>query len=124
LAGERISAISGFTDNSVLARFRLPRALPEWPSRRLQGWTGPGRCLALADGWSYWSARPLSTLRPGFADIHACDQAAAEHVGMEDCSLGEHGAIWGPHGLAHCGADAAMVRAVNPMGSPCGSISA
>jgi hypothetical protein len=29
LAGERISAISGFTDNSVLARFRLPRTLPE-----------------------------------------------------------------------------------------------
>ena len=29
LVGERISAISGFTDNSVLARFRLPRTLPE-----------------------------------------------------------------------------------------------
>src|SRR5215469_1031475 len=53
----------------------------------------PAVAPALADGWSYWSARPLSTLRPGFADIHACDQAAAEHVGMEDYSLGEHGAI-------------------------------
>ena len=29
LAGDRISAITGFTDNSVPARFRLPRTLPE-----------------------------------------------------------------------------------------------
>ena len=29
LAGERISAITGFNDNSVLARFGLPRTLPE-----------------------------------------------------------------------------------------------
>jgi hypothetical protein len=28
LAGDRISAITGSTDNSVLARFRLPRTLP------------------------------------------------------------------------------------------------
>ena len=41
LAGERISAITGFNDNSVLARFGLPRTLPlrarhcsERPSRR------------------------------------------------------------------------------------------
>ena len=53
----------------------------------------PAVAPALADGWSYWSARPLSTLGPGFADIHACDQAATEYVGMQDYSLGEHGAI-------------------------------
>ena len=29
LAGDRISAITGFNDNSVLARFGLPRTLPE-----------------------------------------------------------------------------------------------
>jgi RNA polymerase sigma-70 factor (ECF subfamily) len=29
LAGDRISTITGFTDNSVLARFGLPRTLPE-----------------------------------------------------------------------------------------------
>ena len=29
LAGDRISAITGFHDNSVLARFGLPRTLPE-----------------------------------------------------------------------------------------------
>ena len=29
LAGDRISAITGFTDNSVLARFGLPRTLPD-----------------------------------------------------------------------------------------------
>ena len=29
LAGNRISAITGFNDNSVLARFGLPRTLPE-----------------------------------------------------------------------------------------------
>jgi RNA polymerase sigma-70 factor (ECF subfamily) len=29
LAGDRISAITGFIDNSVLPRFGLPRTLPE-----------------------------------------------------------------------------------------------
>jgi hypothetical protein len=29
LAGDRICAITGFNDNSVLARFGLPRTLPE-----------------------------------------------------------------------------------------------
>jgi hypothetical protein len=29
LSGARVSAITGFTDNSVLARFGLPRTLPE-----------------------------------------------------------------------------------------------
>jgi hypothetical protein len=29
LAGDRIHAITGFTDNSALARFGLPRTLPE-----------------------------------------------------------------------------------------------
>jgi len=45
----------------------------------------------------------------GFADIHACDQGAAEHVGMEDYSLGGHGTIEGTHGLLHRGAGAAVV---------------
>jgi hypothetical protein len=35
---------------------------------------------------------------------------------MEDYSLGEHGAIEGPHGLAHSGADAAMVQCREPDG--------
>jgi RNA polymerase sigma-70 factor (ECF subfamily) len=29
LADDRVRAITGFTDNSVLARFGLPRTLPE-----------------------------------------------------------------------------------------------
>jgi len=71
----------------------VPPRRVDAPASRLDR---PGRCTALAAGWSHWSARPLSTLRPGFADIHACDQAATERIDLEDYSLGEHGAVEGP----------------------------
>jgi hypothetical protein len=53
LVGERISAISGFTDNSVLARFRLPCTSPNSLGASFKTGPVPAVAPALADGWSY-----------------------------------------------------------------------